>query len=132
MAATIKKQINLRRAAEDPSTYTISWHKDWTLGATLHGGCITAALHHAAVTHLTTDPQLAPRNQPDILKLHVEFLAPCEARDSTIKITVLRTGSAASTLQLDLYQSTTRKCLALATSTNFDQALGPSVPTSCL
>lgn len=96
----------------------------------LHGGSIAAAIHHAAVTHLTTDPTLAPRNQPDIQSMHLQFLRACEQRNSTITIEPMRIGAAASTLQLKVSQDGKLRVLALAVSANFDIELGPTVPTA--
>lgn len=87
-------------------------------------------IHHAAATHLTTNPELAAQNQPDILNLHIEFLRACERRESTITVTTLKTGAAISTLQLQLSQNGQIRAIALATSTNFDKSLGPTVPTA--
>lgn len=63
-----------------------------------------------------------------MLKLHIEFLRPCAEDDSTITVSVLRSGTTSSTLQLQLTQHGKLKVFALATSTNFDQDrdLGPS------
>lgn len=69
------------------------------------------------------------QKQPDILNLHVEFLRACERLDSTISVTILKTGGATSTLQLQLSQNDKIRVIAIATSTNFDRPLGPSVPT---
>ncbi|KAI1356968.1 thioesterase-like superfamily-domain-containing protein [Xylaria sp. FL0043] len=126
MATTIKDQIGLRNPS--PGTYTAAWHVDWTVGAVLHGGCVAAMIHHAAETHLITDPVLSARNQPDVASLHFEFLRPCMRQESTITITTLRTGAATSTIQLQLAQEGQVKVIALATTTNFDRVLGPTVP----
>lgn len=96
----------------------------------LNGGCVAAIIHLAAVTHLATDPALVTQNQPDVLKLHVEFLRPCERCESVIKITPLRIGTLASTLQLQLSQNGKLKVFALATSTNFDRPVGPTASTA--
>ncbi|KAH9983769.1 thioesterase family protein [Xylariaceae sp. FL0662B] len=129
MASTLKQQINLQQTA--PDTYTASWHVDWTLGTTIFGGSIAAIIHHAAATHLVTDPGLMARNQPDILSLHIEFLRSCERRQSTITITTLKTGASTSTIQLQLSQNGQVKVIiALATATNFYVRLGPTVPTA--
>lgn len=109
-------------------TYTASWDTDWTVASTLHGGCIAAVIHHTATTHLRTDPQF--RHQPHILNLHLDFLRSCERRDSVITITPLKIGAVVSTLELRLSQNDQLKLIALATATNFDKPLGPSVPTS--
>lgn len=90
---------------------------------------MAAVIHHAAATHLTTDPTLVAQNQPDILNLHIEFLRACERLESTITVSVLKLGAAACTLQLQLSQKGKIKAFALATSTNFDRHLGPTVPT---
>ncbi|KAI1277182.1 thioesterase-like superfamily-domain-containing protein [Xylaria sp. FL0933] len=126
MATTIKDQIGLRNPSS--GTYTAAWHVDWTVGAVLHGGCVAAMIHHAAETHLITDPVLNARNQSDIASLHFEFLRPCMRQESTITITTLRTGAATSTIQLQLAQEGQVKVIALATATNFDRVLGPTVP----
>ncbi|OAX80138.1 hypothetical protein ACJ72_05536 [Emergomyces africanus] len=128
MDSILKKQINLTQIS--PESFEISWDVDWTVGPTLHGGCIAAAIHHAATTYLATNPTLAARNQPDVLQQHLEFLRPCEHRRSTITITPLKIGALASTLQLQLTQGQKLKVLALVTSTNFEHNLGPSAPTS--
>ncbi|KAK2616060.1 hypothetical protein N8I77_002771 [Diaporthe amygdali] len=127
MASRLKKQINLRQTS--PDCYTASWHQDWTVGSALHGGCVAALIHHVAATHIVTDPKLKAQNQPDILNLHLDFLRSCERLDSTITVAVLKTGGATSTLQLQLSQKGRLKVIALATSTNFDKSLGPTVPT---
>lgn len=96
----------------------------------LHGGCIAAAIHHAAATYLSTNPTLTVRNQPDVLSMHLEFLRPCEPRNSTITITPLKVGAAASTFQLQLAQEGKPKVLAIITSTNFNKSIGPSAKTA--
>lgn len=95
----------------------------------LEGGCLAAALHHAAVTHMATDEALVAQKQPDILSMHMEFLRFSELCESVITVTPLRTGSAACTLQLQLSQKDKIRIIALATTTNFDVSLGPSAPT---
>ncbi|KAK7917531.1 hypothetical protein PG985_011139 [Apiospora marii] len=125
MTGILREQIDLRPSAHN--TYCASWHKDWTVGNTFHGGCVVAIIHHAAETHLRNQPAL---NQPDILNLHVEFLRACERCDSTITVQPLKTGAVASTFQVELRQKGELKALALATSTNFDRPLGPTVPTA--
>ncbi|KAI2613922.1 thioesterase family protein [Hypoxylon fragiforme] len=124
----LKDQINLKQTSSH--TYTISFHKDWTIGRVLHGGCVAAALHHAAATHIATEPKLAAKNQPDILTLHLEFLRPCDARESTIAIRDLKVGERTSTLQLELWQGEKMKVVALATSINMDRSNGPTHPTA--
>ncbi|KAI0392175.1 thioesterase-like superfamily-domain-containing protein [Xylariaceae sp. FL0594] len=127
MASILKEQINLRHTG--PGTYTASWHVDWTNGPTLHGGCVAAIIHHAAETHLATDPKLKAKNQPDIISLHLEFLRPCTRQESTISVTTIRAGAATSTIQLALAQGGSQtKVLASATCIDFSRSLGPSVP----
>ncbi|PGH00368.1 hypothetical protein GX51_05867 [Blastomyces parvus] len=128
MDSILKNQINLEKTS--PNTYSISWDVDWSFGTTLHGGCVAAAIHHAAVTHLTTDPTLVACDQPDVLSLHLEFLRACEQRSSVITIEPLRVGAAASVLQLQLSQGGRVRVFALATSTNFDKDLGPTAATA--
>ncbi|KAI0469954.1 thioesterase family protein [Xylariaceae sp. FL0804] len=128
MASTLKEQISLEQIA--PNTYTASWHVDWTLGSTLFGGSVAAIVHHAAATYLAAEPTLAARKQTDVLTLHLEFLRPCGRTQSTIVVTPLKIGAVSSTIQLQLSQGGQVKVLGLATSTNFDQVLGPTVPTA--
>ncbi|KAI1102036.1 thioesterase family protein [Jackrogersella minutella] len=128
MADTLKKQIALQQIA--PSSYTADWHADWTLGSTLFGGSIAAIIHHAAATHAATEPALAARDQPDILSMHVEFLRPCERCQSTVVVNTLKIGAKTSTIQLQLSQNGKLKVIALATTTNFDKPIGPTVSTT--
>ncbi|RYP83145.1 hypothetical protein DL769_001451 [Monosporascus sp. CRB-8-3] len=125
MASILEDQINLKQIASH--SYTVSYHNDWTMGSDLHGGCVAAAIYSAATTHLRTT--LAAQNHPDILTLHFEFLRVCEPRDSTITIADLKVGAGTSTLQLQLSQNGRLKIFALATATNFDKHVGPTVPT---
>ncbi|KAK5624412.1 hypothetical protein RRF57_000128 [Xylaria bambusicola] len=117
MATILISQIDLRNPA--PGTYTAAWYIDWTCS-------IVDVLHHATETHLTTDSVMNAKNQPDIANLHIEFLRPCIRQDSTITITVLRTGAATSTVQLQLAQEGQVRVIALATAINFDRVLGPT------
>ncbi|KAI1394398.1 thioesterase family protein [Hypoxylon trugodes] len=128
MANILRDQINLKQTSSH--TYTISTHPEWAAGLALHGGCVAAAIHHAASTHLSTT--LAAQNQPDILTLHIEFLRACDVREngSVVTVTDLKLGLGTSTIQLVLSQSGKTKVLALATSTNFDKPVGPSAPTA--
>ncbi|KAK2595384.1 hypothetical protein QQS21_006920 [Conoideocrella luteorostrata] len=127
MTSLLHEHINLKKTSAN--TYNVSWHRDWALGATLLGSYIAAQIHLTASAHLTTDPSLQIRNQPDILHLYIEFLRPCEHSESDITITALKIGSVTSTLQLQLSQGGKVKVIALATSTNFDQTIGPSAST---
>lgn len=95
----------------------------------LHGGCISAIVYEAAATHLTTNPDLKVHNQPDVLKLHIEFLRHCDLADSTVQITPMKLGGANSILQLELSQNGIARVFALITTTNFDKSLGPTVGT---
>lgn len=61
--------------------------------------------------------------------MHVEFLRSCERCQSTIIVSPLKIGANASTIQLQLSQNGQLKVIALATTTNFDKPLGPTVPT---
>ncbi|KAI0177542.1 thioesterase family protein [Pestalotiopsis sp. NC0098] len=127
MAANIlEEQINLKETSSH--SYTISSHRDWSIGPTLHGGSVAAAIHHAASTHLATT--LAAQRQPDILTMHFQFLRSCGLRDSAIAVTDLRLGAGTSDIQLQLSQGGEVKVIALATAVNFDTAGGPSAPTS--
>ena len=123
----LQDQINLKKVSSH--VYTVSYHADWTLGYVLHGGCIAAAIHHVAATHLATEPALVARNQPDILTLHFDFLRPCAVRETTITVTELKIGARTSTLQLQMAQDGQTKVLALATSVNMDSP-GPTGATA--
>ncbi|KAK7755614.1 hypothetical protein SLS62_002223 [Diatrype stigma] len=126
-SSILKDQINLKRSSSH--VYTISYHADWTVGPVLHGGCVAAAIHHTATTHLVSEPTLAARNQPDLLTLHLEFLQACEPRDSTITVSELKVGARTSTLQLQLSQGGQIKVVALATSIDLDSP-GPTAATA--
>ncbi|KAI0424575.1 hypothetical protein F5Y09DRAFT_353281 [Xylaria sp. FL1042] len=104
MVTTIKNQINLRNPA--PGTYTAAWHVDWAVGPVLHGGCVAAMIHHAAETHLVTDLVLNSKNLPDVASLHFRFFRPCTRQET---------------------QEGLVRVVALATATNFDRVLGPTV-----
>ncbi|KAI1733379.1 thioesterase family protein [Xylaria scruposa] len=121
MASSIlKDQINLKKVSSH--AYTISYHHDWTVGPVLHGGCVAAALHHAATTHFNS----IAADQPDILTLHLDFLRPCELCDSEITVEDLKVGAGTSTIQLRLSQKGQTKVIALATSCNFIKSVGPT------
>lgn len=90
------------------------------------GGIIAAQIHHVASTHMVTDPVLKPLNQPDIMTMHIQFLRQCVVQESTVVITVLKSGKSACNLQLELYQNGVLNVFALATTTNFDVVFGPS------
>ncbi|KJZ72153.1 hypothetical protein HIM_08418 [Hirsutella minnesotensis 3608] len=128
MTSILKDQINLKPLSS--TTYSASWHLDWALGKTLIGGCVAAQIHHAAATHLSRDPALVARNQPDILNLHIEFLYPCEHYESIISVKSVRIGAATSVLELRLDQKGKTRVIAFATSTNFDKVIGPSAETA--
>ncbi|CAH0043519.1 unnamed protein product [Clonostachys solani] len=133
MTEILQKQINLQQISSN--TYSASWHHDWIVGKTLNGGHLASVLMHAARRHLSIDPTLAARDQPDVLSLHIEFLHACEVKDTITTITILRTGSSTCTLLLELSQESGRSgknrpnAIAIANSTNFDKTLGPSAPT---
>jgi hypothetical protein len=78
---------------------------------------------------MRTNEALIARKQPDILSMHLEFLKFSELCDSVITVTPLKTGSTSCTLQLQLFQKDRIRIVALATTTNFDVAIGPSAPT---
>ncbi|KAK8023698.1 hypothetical protein PG993_011764 [Apiospora rasikravindrae] len=121
MTSILRKQIDLQPSAH--STYSASWHADWSVGNTFHGGCIVAIIHHAAETHLRNTPAL---NQPDVLNLHVEFLPRLRAPQQHH----YRDPFEDCTFQVELSQKGEIKAFALVTSTNFDRPLGPTVSTA--
>jgi hypothetical protein len=93
----------------------------------LLGGCVAAILSSAAQAHFATT--LATYQQPDLHTLHIQFFRPCTAAPSTVTITDLKVGRGSCFIQLDLFQQGERRCTALATSTNFTIALGPTAKT---
>ncbi|KAI1325167.1 thioesterase family protein [Xylariaceae sp. FL0255] len=128
MSQGLKQQIGLQQTGSD--TFTCGWHPEWTLGSTIFGGSIAAIIHSATASYATTHLKLKARNQPDILSLHLEFLRPCNPCDSTITVTLLKTGALTSMIQLRLSQNGQIKIVALAILTNFDKSVGPTVPTA--
>ncbi|CAI6287769.1 unnamed protein product [Periconia digitata] len=132
MPNTLQEQIGLQQ--QDSYTYTASYEKEWLIGPVLLGGCVAAMIYSAAEKHFTTT--IASLQQPDVLTLHIEFLRPCMALPSAIKITDLKLGKGSSFIQLDLYQTQNggelKCCTALATSTNFAIQVGPSAKTDVL
>ncbi|KPM46155.1 hypothetical protein AK830_g252 [Neonectria ditissima] len=125
MADLFKRQANLQQIG--PHSYTTSHDADWTVGPTLHGGSVAAVIHLAATTHFATT--LKKYNQPDVLTLHIEFLRYCVPNDLEITITDLKRGAVHCTIQLQLSQEGQLKAIATATSTNFNEPLGPTVTT---
>ncbi|OTB04864.1 hypothetical protein M426DRAFT_73216 [Hypoxylon sp. CI-4A] len=87
----------------------------------LFGGSIAAIIHHAAATHAVTNPTLAAWDQPDIISMHVEYLRLCERSQSTIVV---------SPLKLGLSQNGQLKVVVLATTTNYDRPLRPTIPVA--
>jgi hypothetical protein len=96
----------------------------------LHGGFIAAAIYEAIATYVRHEPSVAALDQPDVFKLHLQFVRGCEATSSTINITPVKTGGAVSVFQVQLSQKDQLKVLALVTTTNFTKSLGPSHPTT--
>jgi hypothetical protein len=94
----------------------------------LLGGCVAAILASAAQAHFKTT--LSSLQQPDVHTLHIEFFRPCTPDSSTIKVTDLKIGKGSCFIQLTLTQKGEPRCTALATSTNFDVATGPSAKTA--
>ncbi|KFY91758.1 hypothetical protein V500_04476 [Pseudogymnoascus sp. VKM F-4518 (FW-2643)] len=90
----------------------------------LHGGHVAAAVQLAAQTHFTTT--LAAQNQPDILTLHLDFLLACVPQALHITVVDLKVGKGTSTIQLQVMQKDKLKVIAIATSTNFSQSVGPT------
>ncbi|KAF4979163.1 hypothetical protein FZEAL_4591 [Fusarium zealandicum] len=109
-------------------SYTASHHADWAIGPTLHGGCVAALFHLTAVTHFTTT--LKQYDQPDVLTLHIEFLRYCVSKAFEITVVELKRGGTHCTIQIQLAQKGQIKAIALATSTNFNESLGPSSNTN--
>ncbi|EEA27837.1 hypothetical protein TMatcc_003866 [Talaromyces marneffei ATCC 18224] len=127
MTSILSKHIDLKQTS--PNTYGVSWDAEYVVGKALLGGYVAAQIHHVTATHLITDPELVACNQPDILNLHLEFLRPSEPCMSTVTVTTLKLGAALSTIQLQLVQNGKIRVIAMATSANFDNSLGPTTPT---
>ncbi|KFY33744.1 hypothetical protein V494_07351 [Pseudogymnoascus sp. VKM F-4513 (FW-928)] len=123
MPNVLSDQINLQQVTSH--SYTSSWHRDWTVGLSLHGGHVAAAVQLAAQTHFTTT--LADQNQPDILTLHLDFIVACVSQAMQITVVDLKVGKGTSTIQLQVTQKDKVKVIATATSTNFSQSIGPTV-----
>ncbi|KAF2872286.1 thioesterase family protein [Massariosphaeria phaeospora] len=122
MSATLKDQIALQQ--HDSHTYKVGYSNEWALGPILLGGCVASLLYSVAQAHFTTT--LLAQRQPDVHTLHVAFLRPCTAQESTVKVVDLKVGKGSSSIQLHLIQRGETKCTAFATSTDFAAALGPS------
>ncbi len=88
------------------------------------GGCVAAMLYSTAEAHFTTT--LASHDQPDVHTLHIQFFRPCIPANSTIKVMDRKIGKGSCFIQLDLSQDGEIKCTALASSINFDVAVGPT------
>jgi acyl-coenzyme A thioesterase PaaI-like protein len=127
MFGILHQQINVQKIGHD--TYTADSHHDWAIGPTLHGGCVAAVIHLAIVTHVQTEPSLAKLNQPDVLKLHYQYIRACQNVKNRVVITPVKLGAGISLLQAQLYQGDQIRIIAHATMTNFAQALGPSAPS---
>ncbi|KAH7303918.1 thioesterase family protein [Stachybotrys elegans] len=128
MATKLQDNINLCKTAT--GTYIADSPAKWSIGATLHGGYVAAVIHHAITTHVQQEPSLVALNQPDVLKLHLQFVRGCESTASTINIAPIKTGGGISVFQVQLSQKNQLRVLALATMTDFAKSLGPSHATA--
>lgn len=63
-------------------------------------------------------------DQPDVYKMHIQFLRPCQASSVTLKLKPIKLGPLVSVFQVELMQRDKLCCLALVTSGNFDKAKG--------
>ncbi|RYC54740.1 hypothetical protein CHU98_g11469, partial [Xylaria longipes] len=124
MSKLLKDQMKLRQTA--PNTYSISWHSDWVIGLSFSGASITAILHYVASQYVSANIAA----QPDVQKLHIEFLRGCVPAESSITVTPLKLGAMVSTLQLELQQKDKVKVMALATMTDLTKPAGPTLPPS--
>ncbi|KAH8692257.1 thioesterase family protein [Talaromyces proteolyticus] len=129
MTTILQKQIDL--VQQDSHVYYVSFHRDWIIGPSIHGGILAAILQHTTKRHFMTT--LSAQDQPDILSMHIDFLRMCTHDPMVITVTDLKTGQGTSTIQLHLTQPGRNpnrpKIAATATVTNFDVSLGPSAPT---
>jgi hypothetical protein len=88
---------------------------------------VAAVIYSTASNYLTT--ALAKYKQPDVFTLHVEYLRYCTTQTLDIDIIDLKRGSSHCTIQLQVSQEKQLKAVALITSTNFCQTLGPTSDT---
>ncbi|KAK8074208.1 hypothetical protein PG994_005107 [Apiospora phragmitis] len=124
MAKLLREQYNLKKT--EPGTYTVSWHNDWTVGSTFAGSAISGLIHHAVSTYLA---ETLPA-QPDILKMHLEFLRGSECTEGTVTVTPIKRGRLTSHLQAQYAQQGQLRVLALVVATDLTKPVGPSVPTT--
>ncbi|KAF4966743.1 hypothetical protein FSARC_5608 [Fusarium sarcochroum] len=125
MAQTFKQETTPQQTG--PLSYSVSPSDDWTTGPALNGGCVAAVVHSVAVKHFTT--ALAKYDQPDVHTFHIEYLRYCTTETLEINLIELKRGSSNCTIQLQVSQNEQLKAIALATSTNFAQSLGPTCNT---
>ncbi|KAK8103102.1 hypothetical protein PG984_016248 [Apiospora sp. TS-2023a] len=124
MAKLLRQQFNLKGTG--PGTYTVSWHNDWTVGSTFAGSAISGLIHHAVSTYIA---EHLPA-QPDVLKMHLEFVRASECTDGTVTITQIKLGRLTSHLQVQYAQKGRLRVLALVVATDLTKPVGPSVPTT--
>ncbi|KAK6857094.1 hypothetical protein PG995_007281 [Apiospora arundinis] len=124
MAKLLRQQYNLKET--DPGTYTVSWHRDWTIGSTFAGCSLSGLVHHATTTYLAANLP----SQPDVLKMHLEFVRSCECADGTVTITQLKLGRLTSHLQVQYVQLGKLRVHALVIVTDLAKPVGPSIPTT--
>ncbi|KAK8068452.1 thioesterase-like superfamily-domain-containing protein [Apiospora saccharicola] len=136
----LRQQFNLKGTG--PGTYTVSWHNDWTIGSNSYsldevvfanpnlpafaGSAISGLIHHAVSTYLA---EHLPA-QPDVLKMHLEFVRASECTDGTVTITQIKLGRLTSHLQVQYAQKGQLRVLALVVATDLTKPVGPSVPTT--
>lgn len=95
----------------------------------MFGGAVSAVLFNAADTHLKTDPEARKLNQPDVYKMHIQSLRPCQMTEITLTVKPIKLGPLLSTFQVELTQKDKLRCLALVTAGNFDNSTGPTMKT---
>lgn len=152
MLAPQTSQMAIQQVA--PDTYTTQTHKDWTMGtgkfywfdlelftwldrpayfvidSVALGSALAAQLYQVALTHCGNDEKLKASNQKDILTLHVQFLRPGITGESKVVVEAVKYGPMTCNLELRLYQKEKLRVLAVASTTNFDNAIGPSSTTN--
>jgi hypothetical protein len=84
-------------------------------------------IFHTAETHFRTDPEAVKLNQPDVYKMHIQFLRPCNVTETSITVKPVKLGPLVSIFQVELSQKNKVRCLGIVTAGNFDKSKGPSI-----
>lgn len=82
----------------DSHTYAVNLHPSFCIGTVPNGGYASSTLLQAAHVHLS------PRNQPDTVTVHFEFLNRTEAGPAIIIVEDVKLGRQLSVLHVSFYQ----------------------------